>query len=444
MKAFRPPRGGLWIAAAALLPVELAALYYLGGWYLRSFVVLFLAQAALYVFAAWCLIQGPRREAAAERRAVIAVLIVAALLRGIAFFAPPALSTDAFRYVWDGRVQAAGVNPYRYVPADPALTALRDEDIYSNINRADYAHTIYPPTAQLFFLAVERISDSLSGMKLAMLACDGLSLACLLALLRSCGMPPSRVLLYAWHPLPIWEFAGSGHVDALAIALLLLALLLAVRHAPAWAGAALAGATLVKYYPLVALPALYRRWDWRMPAAFVATAFVLYLPYLALGTAVFGFMPGYADEEGLRSGDGFFLWSLLQTHWQMPRAGLHYYLPVALLVMLGLGLWLQLRRNIAPWAGALLLASAFTLLASPHNAWYFAWLIPFLCFRFSLAHVWLTATCVLIYILPLNLTTQALMYGPFLVLLAVQAWQFNSPRTPERFDATQARSRAVV
>jgi hypothetical protein len=441
----------MWIAAAALLPTELAALYYLGGWYVRSFVTLFLAQAAIYVFASWCVIRGPRREAAAERRAVIAVLIVAALLRGIAFLAPQALSTDAFRYVWDGRVQAAGVNPYRYIPADPALAGLRDTDIYPNINRADYAHTIYPPAAQLFFLAAERVNDSLSGMKLAMLACDGLSLACLVALLRSLQLPPSRVLLYAWHPLPIWEFAGSGHVDALAIALLLLAFLFAVRRAPAWAGVALAAATLVKYYPLVTVPALYRRWDWRLPAAFVATAIALYLPYLALGTAVFGFMPGYADEEGLRTGDGFFLWSLLQTRWHLPHEGLYYYLPFALAIMIGLGLWLQFGRRAAsgapPLAGAMLLASAFTLLASPHNPWYFAWLIPFLCFRFSLAHVWLTAACVLIYILPLNLTTQALLYVPFLVLLVVQACSRHPSHpstTPERFDATEARSRAAV
>ena len=95
----------------------------------------------------------------------------------------------------------------------------------------------------------------------------------------------------------------------------------------------------------------------------------------------------------------------------------------------------------------MLLASAFTLLASPHNPWYFAWLIPFLCFRFSLAHVWLTAACVLIYILPLNLTTQALLYVPFLVLLVVQACSRHPSHpstTPERFDATEARSRAAV
>ena len=82
-------------------------------------------------------------------------------------------------------------------------------------------------------------------MKLGMLAFDGLSIACLIALLRRRGLPATRVLLYAWHPLPVWEFAGTGHVDALAIGLLMLAFLAASRRAPLWTGVALAAATLV-------------------------------------------------------------------------------------------------------------------------------------------------------------------------------------------------------
>ena len=61
-------------------------------------------------------------------------------------FPPPFLSSDMYRYVWDGRVQVAGINPYRYVPADPALQSLRDDAIYPHINRADIARTIYPPS----------------------------------------------------------------------------------------------------------------------------------------------------------------------------------------------------------------------------------------------------------------------------------------------------------
>jgi hypothetical protein len=439
------PRG-IWLPASLMLATAGLALWCLEGWFLHAYCAVFLAQVAIYGLAAWVLLKRAPDPRTQGRTALIAILIVAAALRTIALFAPEALSTDAFRYVWDGRVQAAGINPYRYIPADPHLLFLRDSAIYPNINRAEYAHTIYPPTAQISFFGIERLSDGILGMKLGMCAFDAVSIACLIALLGKQGLPTTRVLLYAWHPLPVWEFAGTGHVDAIAIALLLLCFWLAARGAPIWAGIVLGAATLAKYYPLIAAPAVYRRWDWRLPVACLGTILVLYLPYLGAGTGVFGFMSGYADEEGLRSGSGFFLWALLQDLFHLPGDGLRYYLPFAASVLGALGLWALFRRRAArddPGVlGAYVMASAFTVLFSPHNAWYFAWLVPFLCFRFSLAHLWLTAFCVLLYILPypLKVDAQLLLYLPFLLLLLGQYGyarhraKFNSS-PPERIDA---------
>jgi len=108
------------------------------------FVVAFGALMALYGYAGFCVIKGNSTQPGGDFHARSHTR-VAVLLRAIALFAPQALSTDIFRYVWDGRVQAAHINPYRFIPADPALAPLRDDSIYPNINRADYAHTIYPP-----------------------------------------------------------------------------------------------------------------------------------------------------------------------------------------------------------------------------------------------------------------------------------------------------------
>jgi hypothetical protein len=446
MKVARGLPPGIWLPACLLLATAPLALWYLQSWSLGEYCAVFLLQIAIYGLAAWALLRQDADPRMQGRKALIAILLVAALLRAIALFAPEALSTDAFRYVWDGRVQAAGINPYRYIPADPHLRFLRDAAIYPNINRAAYAHTIYPPTAQISYFGIERLSDGILGMKLGMCAFDALSIACLIGLLREQGLPTTRVMLYAWHPLPIWEFAGTGHVDAIAIALLLLCFLFAARRAPIWAGIALGAAALVKYYPVVAAPAIYRRWDRRLPLAFLATIVMLYLPYLGAGTGVLGFMPVYADEEGLRSGGGFFLWALLQSGFRMPADGLRYYLPFAAGVMGVLALWAQFRRRSprddAGVLGSYVLASAFTVLFSPHNTWYFAWLVPFLCFRFSLAHLWLTGVCVLIYGLPspLSLSAQLLLYLPFLLLLLVQ-YGFARRRAPrdllplERIDA---------
>src|SRR5262249_54154290 len=161
--------------------------------------------------------------------------------------------------------------------------------IYPNINRADYAPTIYPPTAQLVFFLITRISESPVFLKVAMVAFEGLAIWAMLQLLAARGLPRSRILVYAWHPLPLWEFARSGHADVVAIALLMLAFLAAQRRSPVLTGIALGASVLVKYIPVVTGPALYKRWDWRLPVAFIATIALLYLPYLGAGAKVLGF-----------------------------------------------------------------------------------------------------------------------------------------------------------
>src|SRR5437870_8235666 len=114
-------------------------------------------------------------------------------------------------------------------------------------------------------------------MKTVMLAFEGLAIWTMLQLLALRGLPRSRILLYAWHPLPLWEFARSGHVDIVAIAFLLLAFLAMERRSPILAAVGLGAGVLVKYLPLVTGPALNRCWHWLFPIACVATCDALYL-----------------------------------------------------------------------------------------------------------------------------------------------------------------------
>jgi hypothetical protein len=90
-------------------------------------------------------------ERTRDTKAIWLIIGVAVGLRAILLMLDPLLSTDIYRYVWDGKVQATGLNPYRYVPADDALAALRDAATYPNINRVDTAVTAYPQVAQMFF-----------------------------------------------------------------------------------------------------------------------------------------------------------------------------------------------------------------------------------------------------------------------------------------------------
>ncbi|MCA1629205.1 MAG: DUF2029 domain-containing protein [Acidobacteria bacterium] len=436
-----PARANLLLV---VLGVALLALYGAGlraktGDDIKWFIPVALCQAALYLIAAVVI-----THARAARSTLVVVIVFAALFRLAVLCAPPYLSDDVYRYVWDGRVQAAGINPYRYVPADEALAALRDDAIYPEINRRDYARTIYPPAAQMIYWLTTRVSERVAWMRVVMVGCEAAALYALTLLLASCGLPRQRVLLCAWHPLLVWEIAGSGHVDAAALAFICLALLARRRERDTATGVWLACAVLVKLYPLVLFPALYRRRSWRMPLAFAAAIVVAYLPYLGVGVrGALGFLPGYAAEEGLRDGTRFFLLACARELFGGARVPGGAYVVFALVMMGALGAWALGARERDERAfidRAFVLAAAFTLLLSPRYAWYYVWLVPFVCLlppRRVAAVCYATLACFLLYHTWQHNTAHdqfVLNAQVILPALAVAAlvWLTRRPRRPAR------------
>jgi alpha-1,6-mannosyltransferase len=342
------------------------------------FITLALGQGGLYLVAAWIIWRARSR-----RSTLIIVLAFAALFRLSILFAPPYLSDDIYRYVWDGRVQAAGINPYRYIPADRALEPLRDEAIYPKINRKDFAPTIYPPLAQAIYFLVTRVSESVTWMKAALVGFEAITVCALIVLLASFNLPRERVLIYAWHPLLVWEIAGSGHVDAAAIAFIALALLARRRQMETATGVALACAVLIKLFPAVLFPALYRRGGWKMPVAFVSAIVIGYVPYLNVGwRGVLGYLPGYTREEGIQSGARFYLLSVARKIFGESNVPGAVYLVAGAILLLGIAVWFfwkEERDESSYLKRAFILAASFTLVLSPHFPWYFGWLVPFMC-----------------------------------------------------------------
>ena len=353
----------------------------------RDYAVILSAQLVLYALAAgWVTWRRP------PARWTLAVVFLVALAARLAFVPQaPRASDDIYRYVWDGRIQAAGLNPYQYAPSDPALGPYRDAAIYPHINRKPVP-TIYPPVAQAVFHLIYRLHpDSVAWTKLAFVGFDLATIAVIAGLLSRLGLRPERALLYAWHPLLILELAHSGHVEGVAVLFLLLALRARFAGRPLQAGALLACAALVKPYAVVALPALLRperRRDLRLPLALAATAILAYLPFLSVGTKVLGYLPGYVQEEGIASGERYYLlqramqlaalWRMGRPHWLEDSplgafSAAQWYQLSLVGVMGALGLWCWLRplaspRDIADRA-ALLFVALFAL-ATPSQPWY--------------------------------------------------------------------------
>ena len=358
---------------------------------IRFFMKVAFVQSAIYLVAAWIVIR-----ARSSNSTLLIAVAFAIIFRLSILFAPPYLSDDIYRYVWDGRVQAAGINPYRYIPAAPELAHLRDETIYPKINRKDWAHTIYPPVAQVVFFLTTRISESVTWMKATMLLFELVTFWAVAQLLALLNRPRQLLLMYAWHPLAVWEFAGSGHVDAISIAFIALAFLAWQRKSDLGAGVSLACATLVKLFPIVLAPAMLKRW--RIAPVLATTIIAGYLAYISVGpSAVFGSLPGYTQERGLLRGQQFYALSLAHKLFGFDLPGLAYIIAV-MLVMGAIGLWVLLKGRSEDYLKhAMVLATATTVLFAPHFSWYFCWLAFFLCFTPRLSIFYLTIASLLLY-----------------------------------------------
>ncbi|WP_421989983.1 hypothetical protein [Roseococcus sp.] len=374
----------------ALVGLALLALVLLGPTLHRqagdlAFGALALLQGGLVI---WSLCLAAR---IGDRRALWIILGIAVALRLALLFVHPHLSSDAFRYVWDGRVQGEGINPYRYVPAAPELAHLRDAAIYPFINRAGYAVTIYPPAAEILFFLVGRIADGLVALKLAYFAFEAVTALVLLDLLRRIGQPATRIVTYAWHPLAVWEIAGSAHIDAAMLSLMALGIWLAVESRRlVLAAAVIAVAAMMKPLAALALPIAWKPWDWRAPVAAIATVVLLYIPYLSVGTGMFAFVGGYVQEEALASGEAFWpVWLVTTLLGPVPGLRTAYLLAAAALV-LALAFRLafaveddaETRLRRLSW---LVFAGVYAL--SPGYPWYYLCLLPFLVL-FGSPHLW--------------------------------------------------------
>jgi hypothetical protein len=196
------------------------------------------------------------------------VIFFALLFRLLFVFRVPELSDDIYRYLWDGLQTLRGINPYSLAPAAAKLSDANSAVLLARINHPEMV-TIYPPVSQMVFAVGAAITHSLTGMKIFLVALDIVTCAIMLKLLGALGLPAWRGALYAWHPLPVMEIAGSGHIDGVAVLLLAIGCLCLFRTEGTrketsmkhrgnvfLAGAILSASVLVKFIPLIYLPFL--------------------------------------------------------------------------------------------------------------------------------------------------------------------------------------------
>jgi len=301
------------------------------------------------------------------RRVVVIGLGLAALWHLVFLIMPPGLDDDIHRYVWDGRVQRLGYNPYLVVPSDPALAALHTPETRT-LNNPDLPSP-YPAGAELFFRAVTAIHESIFALKVAFVVCDVAIVFLLLDVLRSSGHGAHWILAYAWHPLLAVEVAGSGHIDIVGGLLLLVSVAALGRRWRAIAALAFGLAVAVKLLPIVLLPLYWRRVRVRDGALAAVVVGLLYLPFFNHGRIPIGSLGTYV--QSFRFNDPVFA--------ALERVAAPQ-LVVGLAVLVGFLAAIRLRRESAAWsADAFAWPMAASLLFAPVvYPWYLLWLLPFL------------------------------------------------------------------
>ncbi len=221
-------------------------------------------------------------------------LLLAAFAFAVAFRVPLAMpqagaDSDMVRYVWDGRVQLLGYNPYLVLPSDPAMAATHTAETRQMPSLR--ARTPYPPGAQLFFRFVVGLHDSSRAMKLALVACDLLTIVVVWRWLVVTGQPAWLALAYAWNPLVIFEIAHSGHIDALGALWITASAYWLTKRRTALASMAFVLAVTTKLLPIVLVPLFWRRIRLRDALAGAALFALLYLPFISGPTLPFGAVP---------------------------------------------------------------------------------------------------------------------------------------------------------
>jgi alpha-1,6-mannosyltransferase len=203
---------------------------------------------------------------------------------------PPVASDDIYRYLWDGRVAAHGINPYALPPQDPHLAALTTPDLPSRVN-FPWLHSIYPPLAQvLFTVSAFLFGPSATGFKLLVTGLEAFTMLVLVRFITRFSLKPWLLLLYAWSPVPVMYYSLDGHIDALGIPFLMLFLYLVMTMRYAASGIVLGFSALAKFYPLFVVPFLIR---------VARRAHTAWLPLIPLALLGIGYVAYYEPSGGL-------------------------------------------------------------------------------------------------------------------------------------------------
>jgi len=377
-----------------------------------------------------------------ERTAMWIVIACAIASRISLLGLAPSLSDDLYRYIWDGRMIAHGYNPYRYSPADTTLSQFHD-DVYEHVAYKDY-YSIYPPLTEMGLGASAVLSKIFFGdtahataavWKFILLAAETGTMLLLMRLLLFFGKSGKYLLLYAWHPLPIMEFAGQGHGDALMIFFLLAAITATVNKNAHLAIVGFAASIAARGTPIVFAPVLSRSIKIKGIAAALGIALCTFVPFYSI-SALRGIFFSTSRMAQYFTFNSFGYWIIRSTFEQLKAWDYEPYIPLLLGIIFLAGIIILYRRSHGHGTSELPkdilnICTLFVLVLWNMHPWYFTWGLAMIPLATSWAWVWITfaANFTYIHYTPHSddvlLTIEIMEYGVFILILF---WQRMNER----------------
>jgi hypothetical protein len=334
------------------------------------------------------------------RLAVGLILAGGIAVQVVALAGPPQNSSDLYRYIWDGRVQAAGIDPYLYPPSAAGVAKLRNDFLWTGtkshngypdcvsatkstsdpadslvagctkLNRPKVP-TVYPPVAEAYFFAVQMAAPADNSTTPVQGAAAAFAVAVTFILLfglRKLGKDPRLAAIWALCPTVALEAGQNGHVDVVGVTFTAVALLLLARaktDGRIMLGGVLIGlAIATKVTPVLVVPAVLRRGWFLISASAVTAIGLVYAPHvLAVGSKIIGFFPGYLQQEGYSTGTGFSVIGLV-VHGKLALA-----VAVVILGAIALAIF-RFGNPDEPWRGGVLMTAAALAVCTPDYQWY--------------------------------------------------------------------------
>jgi hypothetical protein len=410
---------------------------------------LFLALFTGYLLVMWQV----RKRIHVSAGAILIIVAFAVAFRLTLLFSGPVFSYDIYRYIWDGKVAANGINPYLYTPLANQLSSLRDAN-WGMINHK-YLNTGYPPLMEALFELLYVAFNTMISFKETFTAFDVGTIIVLILLLKELKLNIANVIVYAWAPLPIVEITQSGHNDSVAVFFVFLSFLLMARDRNLWSAIVMSLGVISKIYPIFFAPILFQRWGKQGTVLFFAITLLSHLPYIGgVGLGIYQSLLFSMNTSNFNGSifplvTNIIAWSQITSNPGLAAQFIVYAIYGSLLIWAFVS---TLRtQHDTKWLmeASLLLTGALLLLDRSFFSWYVTWLIPFLPFNVFPSWLYLSGSTFLGYFtygsfpppeyeaVSANwaLAINFLEYLPFYALLAIELAKRMDINFPKRMNA---------